>query len=53
MNFEDAKANCETKFEGNGRLFEPKTVATNKRVHKRGRDNNFGNYFWIGVKANR
>ena len=50
--FEDAKANCETKFGGNGRLFEPKTVAINKKVHKTGKDNNLGYHFWIGVKAN-
>ena len=51
--FEDAKANCETKFGGNGRLFEPKTVAINKKVHKTGKDNNLGLWFWIGVKANK
>jgi len=52
-NFADAKANCETKFNGNGRLFEPKSVAINRKVHKTGRDNNFGYFFWIGVKANK
>ena len=25
----------------------------NKKVHKTGKDNNFGRYYWIGVKSNR
>ena len=53
LNYEDAKANCETKFDGNGRLFEPRSVAINRKVHKTGYDNNLGYNYWIGVQANK
>ena len=28
-------------------------MAINKKVHKTGKDNNFGRNYWIGVKSNR
>ena len=39
LNFDDAIQNCHTKFQATGRLFEPKTVAINKKAHKTGVDN--------------
>ena len=32
LNFVDAAVNCESKFNGNGRLFEPKTKKSNNVV---------------------
>jgi hypothetical protein len=46
-NYEDAKQNCETKFGGHGKLFEPKTWSENQMAFKiaKATDSNW----WIGV----
>jgi len=48
MKFDDAKANCETKFGGNGRLFEPQSAAINKKLHIA-----LEYHFWIGVRGEK
>ena len=54
LNFDDAIQNCHTKFQATGRLFEPKTVAINKKAHKTGVDNVSGfDWPWIGVRQNK
>ena len=54
LNFDDAIQNCRTKFQATGRLFEPKTVAINRKAHKTGYDNFSGFYYsWIGVRQNK
>ena len=62
LNFDDAIQNCHTKFQATGRLFEPKTVAINRKAHKPGVDNvllttPFGKkrfqWPWIGVRQNK
>ena len=34
-------------------MFEPKSVDINRKVHETGKENNFGDYYWIGVKGNK
>ena len=34
LNYSDARSNCEEKFNGNGRLFEPTNLSINKKAHK-------------------
>ena len=47
-NYEDAKQNCKTKFDGNGRLFEPTTWNENEIAYKIGKQ--LGNKNWrIGI----
>ena len=54
FNFDGAIRNCHTKFQATGRLFEPKTVAINRKAHKTGVDNLSGFYHsWIGVRQNK
>ena len=54
LSFDDAIQNCHTKFQATGRLFEPKTVAINRKAHKTGLDNVSGFYHpWIGVRQNK
>ena len=43
-NYEDAKQNCETKFGGYGKLFEPNTWSENQMAYKIEKTN-----YWIGV----
>ena len=47
--WEDAKKDCKTKFNGMGKLFEPKTLAINKKVHKMAVAVIRNGLFWIGV----
>ena len=49
LSYEDAKVNCESKFNGYGRLFEPKSRGINKKAHDAGIENGHGNWYWIGV----
>jgi len=54
FNFDGAIQNCHTKFQATGRLFEPKTVAINRKAHKTGVVNLSGFYHpWIGVRHNK
>ena len=54
LNFDRAIQNCRTKFQATGRLFEPKTVAINRKAHKTGVDNVSGfSTPWIGVRQNK
>ena len=46
-NYEDAKQNCETKFDGRGKLFEPKTWSENEMAYKIAKATY--SYWWIGV----
>ena len=46
--YEGAKQNCETKFGGHGKLFEPKTWSENQMAYKIGLQS-FGVNWWIGV----
>ena len=41
---------CKTLFSGNGRLFEPKNLATLKKVHKVAKDNFNRDVWFIGVR---
>ena len=41
---------CKTLFSGNGRLFEPKNLATLKKIHKVAKDNFSRTYWYIGVR---
>merc|ERR1712008_245436 len=45
--YEDAKQNCETKFSGHGKLFEPKTWSENEMAYKIAKS--IDNKWWIGV----
>jgi len=45
--YEDAKQNCETKFAGHGKLFEPKTWSENQMAYKIAKATY--RYLWIGV----
>ena len=47
-NYEDAKQNCETKFDGRGKLFEPKTWSENEMAYKIAKLTSC--CWWIGVK---
>lgn len=49
LNYDTAKANCETKFDGNGRLYEPRSLDTMKKVRETGVANDLGNFPWIGI----
>ena len=49
LKYEAAKSNCESKFNGNGRLYEPRSLATLKKVRKTGLDNYFGLCPYIGI----
>jgi len=53
FNFDNAIQNCRTKFQATGRLFEPKTVAINRKAHKTGVDNLSVTHPWIGVRQNK
>jgi hypothetical protein len=46
-NYEDAKQNCETKFDGHGKLFEPKTWSENQMAYKIAKS--IRSNWWIGV----
>jgi hypothetical protein len=46
-NYEDAKQNCESKFSGHGKLFEPKTWSENQMAYKIAKAS--GSLWWIGV----
>ena len=46
-NYEDAKQNCETKFGGHGKLFEPKTWSENQMAYKIAKSTD--SIWWIGV----
>ena len=48
--FEDAAQNCKTKFGGRGRLFEPRTIASNNHVTNYAMEEK-NEQFWIGVRA--
>ena len=41
---------CKTLFSGNGRLFEPKNLATLEKVYKVAKDNFKRGYWFIGVR---
>jgi versican core protein len=45
--YEDAKQNCESKFSGHGKLFEPKTWSENQMAYKIAKAS--GSLWWIGV----
>jgi len=45
--YEDAKQNCETKFAGHGKLFEPKTWSENQMAYKIAKATSAT--WWIGV----
>ena len=45
--YDDAKQNCNTKF-SQGKLFEPKSASSNKKVHQAAFGINRTNY-WIGI----
>merc|ERR1711935_366815 len=46
--YEDAKHNCETKFGGHGKLFEPKTWSENEMAYNIAKAAGYS-YCWIGV----
>ena len=48
-NYEAAKENCENKLNGMGKMFEPKTLAINEKIHKIAVDDFQNNYYWVGV----
>ena len=48
MNYEAAKQNCHTKFNGMGKMFEPKTLAINEKVHEIALDLK-RHHYWVGV----
>ena len=47
--YANSKEKCRNAFNGQGKMFEPKTMAQFKKVHKYGRDNLDKDIFWIGV----
>ena len=47
-NYEAAKQNCQTKFKGKGKMFEPKTLAINEKIHKIAIED-FTSHYWVGV----
>merc|ERR1712184_83301 len=55
MDFVTAAANCKSKFNGNGRLFEPRDIETHELVAGEAlvikTEINSNELFWIGVRA--
>ena len=52
QNYDTAKENCKTKFNGmngTGKLFEPKTLDVNEKVHKIAVSDFAENWYWVGV----
>ena len=48
-NYEAAKENCKRKFNGMGKIFEPKTLAINEKIHKIAVDDFAKYWYWVGV----
>ena len=48
-NYEDAKQNCEARFNNNGRLFEPKTWNENEVAFKIGKQSFGTPNWWVGI----
>jgi hypothetical protein len=51
MEYVDAVANCKSKFNGNGRLFEPKSKKINEWVVGLARAISANQPFWIGIRT--
>ena len=49
MNYEAAKQNCHTKFNDMGKMFEPKTLATNEKIHRIALGYFKSSHYWVGV----
>ena len=50
--YDDAKQNCNTKFP-QGKLFEPKSLSSNKKVYKMALSIKNHPYWWIGITDKR
>merc|ERR1712110_135722 len=51
MEYADAVTNCKAKFNGNGRLFEPRSKSDNNNVVSQARQINANQPFWIGIRV--
>ena len=51
MEYEDAVTNCKAKFNGNGRLFEPRSKSDNNNVVGLARAISANQPFWIGIRV--
>merc|ERR1712110_851450 len=51
MEYADAVTNCKAKFNGNGRLFEPRSKSDNNDVVSQARQINANQPFWIGIRV--
>ena len=51
MEYEDAVTNCKAKFNGNGRLFEPRSKSDNNNVVGLARAISANQPFWIGIRT--
>ena len=52
MEYEDAVTNCKAKFNGNGRLFEPRgTKDSDTKIYKQAQQLDNNTLFWIGIRT--
>ena len=49
MSFEDAKSNCSSHFNGQGRLFEPREANLDLAVSNKAKTVFSANAYWIGI----